>query len=388
MIVSLMHCNHKIATMEINESSGAITRLICTDKERMPYLKEMDLKEINHWWTYRAIPEKRFMMNVAKEVDIDNPLMFQTKNLALSLSDSYWVCPTSMNLNWNEINLYENTKHAVFVSKEDKEFTNDPNSTLNGSRPKKAFFQNGKWDLIKYRETTYGEQCINEAFATGIHEQQGFTHFTQYTLQTKGERPFSCTCRFFTGKNIEFVPAWNFVANKKTMNDRSPYESYIEQCVSYGLREEEVRRIMDYQTLTDFVITNSDRHYNNFGILRDPESLEVLSLAPLFDFGNSMFFRDCFSMSAYDILNLEITAMAKKEEKMLEYVKDKTVVDIERLPNQQDAADYYAQYGLPEEMVMAISGNYQKKIEMLYMFRKGCKVSRYAVKDWKHFLDQ
>lgn len=39
----------------------------------------------------------------------------------------------------------------------------------------------------------------------------------------------------------------------------------------------------------DFIIANTDRHYNNFGFLRNPDTLEWIGLAPVFDSGTSMF---------------------------------------------------------------------------------------------------
>jgi hypothetical protein len=38
----------------------------------------------------------------------------------------------------------------------------------------------------------------------------------------------------------------------------------------------------------DYLIKNSDRHFGNIGIIRDPDTLEILRLAPLFDHGFSM----------------------------------------------------------------------------------------------------
>ncbi len=39
---------------------------------------------------------------------------------------------------------------------------------------------------------------------------------------------------------------------------------------------------------TDFIIANEDRHFGNFGIVRDPESLEIKGFAPMFDNGTSL----------------------------------------------------------------------------------------------------
>lgn len=40
----------------------------------------------------------------------------------------------------------------------------------------------------------------------------------------------------------------------------------------------------------DFIINNNDRHYGNFGFIRDVESLKYISMAPLFDNGNSLWY--------------------------------------------------------------------------------------------------
>ena len=41
----------------------------------------------------------------------------------------------------------------------------------------------------------------------------------------------------------------------------------------------------------DFIIANEDRHYGNFGILRDPVTLKVKGFAPIFDCGASLGFK-------------------------------------------------------------------------------------------------
>jgi hypothetical protein len=44
----------------------------------------------------------------------------------------------------------------------------------------------------------------------------------------------------------------------------------------------------------DYLIVNSDRHFNNFGVVRNAESLDWLGPAPIFDSGTSMW-HDQFS---------------------------------------------------------------------------------------------
>ena len=40
----------------------------------------------------------------------------------------------------------------------------------------------------------------------------------------------------------------------------------------------------------DYIIANEDRHFNNFGLLRDANTLEWLGAAPIFDSGTSLWY--------------------------------------------------------------------------------------------------
>ena len=40
----------------------------------------------------------------------------------------------------------------------------------------------------------------------------------------------------------------------------------------------------------DYIIANEDRHYNNFGFIRNAESLEWMGFAPIYDSGTSLWY--------------------------------------------------------------------------------------------------
>lgn len=80
---------------------------------------------------------------------------------------------------------------------------------------------------------------------------------------------------------------------------------------------------MGYQIITDFIISNSDRHLNNFGILRDSSSLKWVSYAPLFDSGNSMFYKSSYIPVDRALLKLEVTSFRSKELQLLRYVTNR-----------------------------------------------------------------
>lgn len=387
ILVNLKHNDITVANMELSDANGSILRYKCIKPELMPYLREMTLKELNQWWSYRAIPDNRDnLREILSDSKCETAMLYLLKNLALSLSDCYWVCPYELDLKWDKVNIYENRKQTTFSDDEGHVFTNNPNGSLNGALRKEAVYKNGIWELVKYSNSSFGEQSINEAFASFIHEKQQFDNYVKYDVVIKKNRPISCICKFFTSKKVEFLPAYNISEYNKKPGEISNYEHYILLCRGFGLSENEVREMLDYQTLTDFVLTNTDRHYSNFGVLRDSESLKFLGLAPIFDSGNSMFYKECYKMSAYDILNIPISAMAKNEEHMLEFVTNKKIVSLDKLPNQDEVARFYIQYGLDDKIANIIGENYQKKKEMLKQFQKGLKVSKYTVKNWNNFL--
>ena len=49
----------------------------------------------------------------------------------------------------------------------------------------------------------------------------------------------------------------------------------------------------------DCIIANTDRHFNNFGFIRNSETLKWQGLAPIYDNGTSMF----YDISDYDLKN-------------------------------------------------------------------------------------
>mgnify|MGYP007065441077 CR=1 FL=1 len=47
---------------------------------------------------------------------------------------------------------------------------------------------------------------------------------------------------------------------------------------------------LDEMFVTDYIIGNYDRHYRNFGLIRNAETLKFISAAPIFDTDTSLKF--------------------------------------------------------------------------------------------------
>lgn len=116
------------------------------------------------------------------------------------------------------------------------------------------------------------------------------------------------------------------------------YDTYIDLCTQHGIDRECIQKFMDYQTITDFIISNTDEHLLNFGVLRDSDTLKLIGPAPIYDSGNSMFFSDerTTPYSRAGLLERKMTSFYDTEDKMLAKVKLRDVVKLDLLPSPKE----------------------------------------------------
>ena len=86
------------------------------------------------------------------------------------------------------------------------------------------------------------------------------------------------------------MSAWHIRNVLKKENNISEYNHLLACCQKLGMKDIPKIEAQICQMLTvDSIIANSDRHFNNFGFVRNAETLEWLGLAPVFDTGTSLF---------------------------------------------------------------------------------------------------
>ena len=97
--------------------------------------------------------------------------------------------------------------------------------------------------------------------------------------------PYS-VCADFINEDTELITAASIMRVKKKPNHQSDYGHFMECCETLGIPgyEDGINKML----AIDFLIANEDRHLNNFGAVRNAETLEWLGLAPVFDCGASM----------------------------------------------------------------------------------------------------
>ena len=311
-----------------------------------------------------------------------NTRQLLVENYALSLSDCYWICPADKKITWDYINLYSNEAVTRFFDQKDVLFSG--NASLGGNIPKE-WSRNaaGEWIIRKYSEEGKQTQAINETFASNISSRQNIFQkksiaYVDYSLPD--DDPGVCECPSFASENMEYISAYECVGHKKIDNDTSVLEAFVRVCEENGLNKHAVIDHIDYQILLDFVILNTDRHLNNFGILRNPDTLEFISMAPIFDNGNSMSYNEMFKHNRLTSLQQRLTGLYDKQEKMLSKVTDRAILDSSLLPSADEVTEKYIHYGLEDADAERIAHNYSIRCELLDDFQNGENPSIYSEK--------
>lgn len=261
------------------------------------YKDDYHLREkLSEWFKGRGIPDWRDKLDLLlHRLNIDTPTELLDKAFALSLSDQYWIKPYNSNIKYDDINFFDhdfdasefveatfsNTNHTI---KNDKALKT-PNNTTDGMLKKSWIIDDGTRYLLKGGYKNELLQPFNEVLASMICNRLGFNH-VEYKLDIIKEKPVSkCAC--FINKDTEFITAYQILHNNiKEEEKDNAYEFYIKLLEDKGIKN--VREKMENMYILDFLIMNEDRHLNNFGIIRDVNTLEWLDIAPIFDNGQSL----------------------------------------------------------------------------------------------------
>lgn len=387
----LKHKDDDVAMVQMNLHSGEIEYVLDVYlPEKLPVGCNPDhMEHLAAWWAGRAIPDSRRGIGQAlRKLNENSNLSLMLNSYGLSLTDHYWLQPLGKEEYWSERNFYENDftdQLGNFLTDSGRIDTIDgisrfsPSSSVNGEMKKKWIIKDGIRYLMKVSTRDYGQQSVNELIASKLHERLEWDNFSPYTVEKAVIDGIEVPCSInplFTGKEYEFVSAYQLIKNVKVSNNSNLYEEMIFQATQYGLKEKEVREQLEYMILTDFILSNTDRHFNNFGFLYQAEEREFVKMAPIFDTGNALFYDKEIIPSGKQLLDIDVTSFRKREIDMLQYVTNRHLVDIDRLRDFDSvAAELLMEYtDMPKKRAMKIANTIRQKIEYMELFQKGKKI--------------
>ena len=381
----LMHKDIPVCLMEISDDGtlGSVRRNEAASVH-FPLGGQMNNMKFHEWWRDRAIPKTRHGARSAlQRLGYSSTNSALVNNLALSLSDCYWIRPREEKLTWKDTNLFTNDfvdtfgeitinrDHMIDLRKE----TRFNCATSQGELQKKwCIDKEGRRYMIKGNYGQSYQQSLNEIFAAKLHEQQGFSEYTHYSLvrlQVDGNvEGLGCMCYDFCSEDVECISAWELLQTIKIKQNESYYYPLKKVCLKLGMSEEKFSDFIDYQIMTDYLITNTDRHMNNIAIVRNPDTLQVLGFAPIYDSGNSMFYNIPYEkLSQVRLDDIRTHSFIEKEIKLLQYVRNRSLVDIDKA--EMDFSIYEKDVLERHIRIPKLKELYERKLEKLRAFQKG-----------------
>ncbi len=373
----LMHKDDVAATVTIDDVTGAMLRVAQqTQPELLPLGGRKSPDELRGWWQRRAVPVSQgIVQRYLEQMGLPTPQAYLVRNLGLSLSDHYWVKPVDAALSWSDVSLFSNDFRDPVGALSFTQAAGDlpiahassysPGSSLQGDLKKAWIISDGKRMLVKGNHGANSQESLNEVAATLLHRKQGrmpYAAYLPYRLEDAAQ--YGCICEDFCSETLEFVPAIDVVQSEKKDNATSVFEHFIRVCEAHGLPETVTRPFLEYQILTDFLLTNVDRHLNNFGVLRDSGTLRFVSMAPIFDSGNSMFWNTPRKPERDDLTRIEVNSFRGREAQLLDYVTMPELLDLAQLPTSEEFRSIYAM----DELIVPLDSillGYEKKLHLL-----------------------
>lgn len=386
----LMHKNVVVGTLTILKDGSLISyKLYGSASLYVPSGGSLCKERFIQWWKDRAVPKTRHGSDSAlRRLGYESTQSMLVNNFALSLNDCYWIKPVNSDVCWEQVSLFRNNFVDLFGA-----LTFDTRSTLDirnktlfhcatsqGELQKKWCIDNyGRRFLVKGNWGSTAQQSYNEILACEIHKRQGFNQFVQYFLTPVdvdgGEIGTGCYSFNFCNENVEFISAWELLQsvprNSSNSTFNTMFEIFTEKC---GLDSDYVQSFLDYQVMSDYVMTNRDRHFNNFGLLRNTDTLQWLCFAPIYDTGNSMFYKS-LKINPKSVFSIETCSFDKLEVNLLKHVKNRGVLNLNLLPSESEVYTHYlSDETMSKDHIEKIVEMYELKIKLLQLFQSGVDI--------------
>lgn len=303
-----------------NEFGLTITdiKILSKNKNRFPInlRKEVNKELLEDFIKSRIIPKNRaFVQNILEQagLNINDKKAIIDVSKGLSLIDSYWIVPDK-NLKFKDYNLFENDFSNVLslvaftgYSSKLKDLAASPELSTNGMLPKAWRRINKEVVLFKGSTESYhfantGFEPFSEFYSSQIAKIMEISH-VDYKL-SHWHHMLASTCKLFTNIDISYVQIGDVVP-------RGGIKAVYEYIKKLGF-EKKFRDMI----LFDAIVMNVDRHFGNFGLLRNNKTGDFIDFAPIFDNGESLL---CKALpSLFEDIN-EFKNYIEKEEVNISY---------------------------------------------------------------------
>lgn len=232
------------------------------------------LSRANAKWLYNALKVEQVQTDAEKA---KIALMCR----AVSINDAYWVKLEGENICWDDVNIRTNPLNEIVA----QIALHGKSLTLQGSLCSPEFTTNGAYAKA-WRRHADGELWLHkkgdkdtteariEVIVSNLLDKTNVPHCHYEAGEDEGV--YVCMCPAMSTENVGILSGMDFV-------------SY---CNVNGLNPDmEMKRIdsdMLYKMwIVDYLVSNRDRHGQNWGFFYNLETMEILGMHPLFDHNNA-----------------------------------------------------------------------------------------------------
>lgn len=203
---------------------------------------------------------------------------------ALSLNDTFWVKQEDSPLCWQDVSLYQNDFDEIIAEaalngsfSEQSLSSTSPEFATDGYYAKCWKREQGGIYLYKAGSATYELEPLSEYLAAQL---SGILcpGAVPYDMRFHHGRLVS-TCPLFTSESVGLAKMAAIAREDRSISGLLKYFRSIGS-------EDAFRRMM----VLDAIILNTDRHLGNFGVLFDTDTMQVKTMAPVFDNNRSLLF--------------------------------------------------------------------------------------------------
>ena len=231
----------------------------------------------------KAPKHRKHIQQLLEQYGCDDPEGFLRVTHALSLNDTFWVREAGSPLTWRDVSLYANPfseiiSEAAFdgtISETDLSSTS-PEFGTDGQYAKCWKREDGGIFLYKSGSAHYELEPLCEYLA-GQLSSVLCPGAVSYEMGYYHEKLVS-KCPLFTSESTGLAKAGAvFHGKERTIPELLAFFEEIGSADAF-------RRMC----VLDAVILNTDRHYGNFGVLFNTDTLEIQGMAPVFDHNRSL----------------------------------------------------------------------------------------------------
>ena len=252
------------------------------------------------WIASRSIPDMRpNLAPVLRELAARHGIDLMFDSWGLNLSDQYWFKPVDIDVDWHDVNYFENGYEEALgetllggsapAGNSTARITHSPDTATPGMLSKTWIHRDGTNLLVKSGTGNENREPYNELLATKLLARLlDDEDFVAYSLTERHGRAYS-TCPTFVTSETELIPAADVLTAFGVTEGRDLHRGYLEAGQALGVSN--LGRAVSKMIVADHLMANFDRHTHNFGLMREVETLDRYRVAPLFDNGCGFYSR-------------------------------------------------------------------------------------------------